>query len=61
MHDVTGRLVRPKSPCELVTAINQLMRNDSRRQSPQRPQPGPTAIGGGILVVVTLPADIGLT
>jgi len=33
VHDVTGRLVKPKSPDEVALAINQLMNNDFLRQS----------------------------
>jgi D-inositol-3-phosphate glycosyltransferase len=33
VHDVTGRLVKPKSPAEVAAAINQLMHDDFRRQS----------------------------
>ena len=33
VHDVTGRLVKPKSPADVAAAINQLMRDDFLRQS----------------------------
>jgi glycosyltransferase involved in cell wall biosynthesis len=33
VHDVTGRLVKPKSPAHVAAAINQLMRDDFLRQS----------------------------
>jgi glycosyltransferase involved in cell wall biosynthesis len=33
VHDVTGRLVKPKSHTEVADAINQLMRDDFLRQS----------------------------
>ncbi len=33
VHDVTGRLVKPKSPTEVAAAVNQLMRDDFLRQS----------------------------
>jgi glycosyltransferase involved in cell wall biosynthesis len=33
VHDVTGRLVKPKSPSDVADAVNQLMRDDFLRQS----------------------------
>lgn len=33
VHDVTGRLVKPKSPAEVAAAINELMHDDFLRQS----------------------------
>jgi D-inositol-3-phosphate glycosyltransferase len=33
VHDVTGRLVKPKSPPDVAAAINELMRDDFLRQS----------------------------
>ncbi|HEX2284764.1 MAG TPA: glycosyltransferase [Mycobacterium sp.] len=33
VHDVTGRLVKPKSPSEVADAINHLMRDEFLRQS----------------------------
>lgn len=33
VHDVTGRLVKPKSPTEVAAAVNVLLRDEFRRQS----------------------------
>jgi glycosyltransferase involved in cell wall biosynthesis len=33
VHEVTGRLVKPKSPLDVAAAINQLLRDDFLRQS----------------------------
>jgi D-inositol-3-phosphate glycosyltransferase len=33
VHEVTGRLVKPKSPAEVAAAVNQLLRDDFLRQS----------------------------